>query len=350
VRQKLDSVQSYVARLIASICTLRTGSPEARAIEEVVAAWARRRGIVYRDEPQTRSASRCGTGTVPPWIEFLHAFDVEFRQRRLAFLIQGQNRLYATLADDTPAEQRREIDALKGHFYRCLDRLRRCEAPAFHSSVTCAELRGLFAAAPTEQEMATLDRYAEGFAATHETALTALIQRLAADVDLDAATGELDALLAGVEPSKWSAAARREVLVNYVGFPFWDVLTLAVTSWRDLGEFDEIRVDRLSPADARTLADLTNPPALRGTALMHFGAFFSRAFRENDYLLGRLQAIDRIIDIVCDSAGAEAVAGLDVAALKRRAFDVVLRAEEPHLTHVGPLIERLRADLVGTDE
>jgi hypothetical protein len=196
--------------------------------------------------------------------------------------------------------------------------------------------------------MGALERYADSFAARHETALTALIERLAADIDLDAATGDLDAMLARLEPSKWSVTARRDVLVNYVGFPFWDVLTLAVTSWRDLGEFDEIRVDRLSPADARTLAALESPPALRGTSFMHFGAFFSRAFRENDYLLGRLQAIDRIIDIVCDSAGASAVAAIDVAALKRRAFEVVLRAEAPHLTHVGALIERLRAGLVGT--
>jgi len=130
------------------------------------------------------------------------------------------------------------------------------------------------------------------------------------------------------------------------GFPFWDVLTLSVTSWRDLGEFDEIRVDRISPEDARTLARTKDPPALRGTAFMHFGAFFSRAFRENDYLLGRLQGIDRLIDIVCDSAGAAALAQIDVAALKRRAFDLVLRAEEAHLPRARELIERLRAELV----
>src|SRR5690606_24177710 len=131
VRQKLDSVQSYVARLLTSICALREGSAEARAVEEVVAAWARRRGIVYRDEPATRSASRCAEGTAPLWIEFLHAFDVEFRKRRLVFLIQGQNRLYATLADDAPAHQREALAALKRELYRCLDRLRRYEAPAF---------------------------------------------------------------------------------------------------------------------------------------------------------------------------------------------------------------------------
>lgn len=347
VRQKLDSVQSYVARLIGSICALRESSPEARVVEAVVAAWVQRHDVAYREDPTTRSASRCLTGEAPAWIEFLHAFDVEFRKRRLVFLIQGQNRLYATLADDASGEARRQVDTLKREFYRCLDRLRSYESADFHSSVTCAELRLLFAAAPTPEQMAALDHYAEDFAAANEAALTQLVERLAADIDLDAATDEIDVLLAQMEAGRWPADARREVLVNYIGFPFWDVLTLAVTSWRDLGEFDEIRVDRISPLDARTLARLDDPPALRGTAFMHFGAFFSRAFRENDYLLGRLQSLDRIVDIVCDSAGVAAVGAIDIPKLKRRAFELVLRTEEPHLPHARSLIERLRAELVG---
>jgi hypothetical protein len=172
------------------------------------------------------------------------------------------------------------------------------------------------------------------------------VDRLAAQIDLDAATRSIDALLARMDPAKWPAEARRGVLVNYVGFPFWDVLTLSVTSWRDLAEFDEIRVDRISPDDARTIAGTAAAPSLHGTAFMHFGAFFSRAFRENDYLLGRLHAIDRLIDIVCDSAGAAALAEVDVPALKRRAFDLALRTEEAHLPSARPLIERLRAELV----
>jgi patatin-related protein len=348
VRQKLDSVQAYLARLLASICGSRSGSPEARVIEAVVGAWARHRGIVYREEFAMRSAQRCASRSAPAWIEFLHAFDVEFRKRRLVFLIQGQNRLYATLGDDATAQARRRLDGLKREFYRCLDRLRRYESADFHASVTCAELQDLLAGPATAEQMAALDDYADQFAAANESALTRLIERLAADIRLDTATDELDVLLAGMGSSEWSRDARREVLVNYVGFPFWDVLTLPMTSWRDLGEFDEIRVDRISPEDARTLATLEDPPALRGTAFMHFGAFFSHAFRENDYLLGRLHSIDRIIDIVCDSAGATAMAGIDVAAIKRRAFDLVLRAEEAHLPNAGPLIERLRTALVKT--
>jgi hypothetical protein len=36
---------------------------------------------------------------------------------------------------------------------------------------------------------------------------------------------------------------------------------------------------------------------------------------------------------------------VDALALKRRAFDIVLRVEEKHLPHVGRLIADLRAEL-----
>jgi len=346
VRQKLDSVQTYVARIIVSICGLRGGSPEARVVDAIIDAWARRRGIAYRDEPATRSANRCATGHAPAWIVFLHAFDVEFRKRRLVFLIQGQNRLYATLTGTGAGEARRQVDGLKREFYQCLDHLRRYESPEYYSIITCSELRGLFGAPLTAEQMGSLESYAAEFAAVNEAALTRLVDRLAAHIDLDAATHDVDALLARMDPTALPPETRREILVNYIGFPFWDVLTLAVTSWRDFGEFDEIRVDRISPEDARTIARTADAPTLKGTGFLHFGAFFSRAFRENDYLLGRLHAIDRLIDIVCDSAGHEARAEINVAALKRRAFAIVLRAEAPHLSAVRPLVERLRAELV----
>jgi len=344
VRQKLNAVQAYVARAIASLCGLPEDAPATQAIEAVVAAWARRRGVVYRDEHASGGGS--GTRSDSGWVDFLHAFDVEFRKRRLVFLIQGQNRIYMQLADEEQGEVREQIDMLKRAFYAYLDQTRRLEDARFSSVLRCTELESFIATRSDAETIAELERSAEAFAAEHEAAVTRVVERLAAELDLGTMTDELDELLAGMDPDRWSARVRREVLVNYVGFPFWDVLTLAVTSWRDLGEFDEIRVDRISPEDAPTLARLTEPPALGGTTFMHFGAFLSRTFRENDYLLGRLHAIDRLIDIVCDSAGAEALAGIDVAAVKRRAFDVVLRAEEPHLPRVQALIERLREELV----
>jgi Protein of unknown function (DUF3376) len=150
-------------------------------------------------------------------------------------------------------------------------------------------------------------------------------------------------LLAGLDPRRWPAEARREVLINYLGFPFWDVLTFPLTSTREVGELHEILVDRISPQDARTLDGFNGAHSLKGIGFGHFAAFLSRAYRENDYLLGRLHAIDRLIDIVCDSARIDAAhEGIDVVALKKRAFTRVLDAEEPHLTESAGLIAALR--------
>ena len=87
----------------------------------------------------------------------------------------------------------------------------------------------------------------------HFDKLDRLIEQLAAEINLDASTRDLDDLLASLDPAEWHPEARREVLVNYLGFPFWDVLTFPMTSAREIGELNEILVDRISPQDARTL-------------------------------------------------------------------------------------------------
>ena len=154
--------------------------------------------------------------------------------------------------------------------------------------------------------------------------------------------------MASLDPAEWHADARREVLINYLGFPFWDVLTFPMTSAREIGELNEILIDRISPQDARALAGFDGIDSLKGVAFGHFAAFFSRSYRENDYLLGRLHALDRLIDIVCDAAGSEAAQRLDVPALKRRGFARIIDAEAPHLTHSGELIAALRRSIAAT--
>jgi hypothetical protein len=114
--------------------------------------------------------------------------------------------------------------------------------------------------------------------------------------------------------------------------------------WREAGEFNEIRIDRISAQDAAGIAKL-GAFRLQGAAFNQFAAFLSRAFRENDYLLGRLHAADRLIDIVCDAAGADALTPAEIAAHKRSAVLRILAAEEPHLPTCGAMIAQMRAAL-----
>ena len=68
----------------------------------------------------------------------------------------------------------------------------------------------------------------------------------------------------------------------------------------------------------------------------------SRGYRENDYLLGRLHALDRLIDIVCDSAGIEPKDKIDIMALKKRGFLRIIATEDRYLKQSRTLIKDLQ--------
>ncbi|HYB10074.1 MAG TPA: patatin-like protein [Alphaproteobacteria bacterium] len=350
VRLKLTTVRIFVSNTIISLCAIPPRSAAARAVAEIVDAWAALSGFTYveRDSHALKEESSSDEGELPSWIKFLLSFDVDFRKRRLNFLVQGQNRLYQMLDDPfCHGMEPTTVDKLKREFYRCLDALRQRENPAAFSTATRQAAAALFTLKPTSHEARQLNVFAERFARENASRIEGLIARLAAEIDLNRTTHDVDALLAGMDTAAWSPAARREVLINYLGFPFWDVLTLSVTNWRDAAEFDEILIDRISPDDAMTFRDAGLVGELRGTAFGHFGAFFSRAYRENDYLWGRLHAIDRLIDIVCDSAEIDASSdGIDVNALKCRAFEILLAREAPHLPLCGEVVARLREEIV----
>jgi patatin-related protein len=346
VRLKLASVRAFIGQLIVNLRGVRPESPLGRAVFEIVDAWCAHTGASYdpaHREVLSTDVMHSPEG-LPRWIKLLLAFDADFRKRRLQFLIQGQNRLYQVLDErDANGHDPVVIDRLKRDFYLCLEALRRRESADFFSASTRSMAEALFPVAPTAAQAKQLPDYARGFVEHNAVGLTALIDRLAVEIDLDAGTEDIEKLLARMDPSQWRPAARREVLVNFLGFAFWDILTFSVTSWRDVGEFDEVRIDRISPADVRTLREVGAAGTLKGTGFAHFAAFLSRTYRENDYLLGRLHGADRLIDIVCDAAGLEHSAdSLDIAALKQRAFVAILDAEEKSLPQSRDLVAALR--------
>jgi hypothetical protein len=113
-----------------------------------------------------------------------------------------------------------------------------------------------------------------------------------------------------------------------------------------LDEFDPIKVDRISPDDAQTIRKGGAAATLKGIEFNNFGAFFSRAYRENDYLWGRLHGVDRLVDILV-SALPESVQ-IDPAtalAFKKKAFVAILDQEAPRLKRAKDLIAELRVEI-----
>jgi len=347
-RLKLASVHGFISHLIMTLRGTSARTPLGRAISEIVEAWAVRADVTYhRLNGRALSVETAAAEELPRWVKLLRAFDVDFRKRRLQFLIQGQNRLYETLSEEVlEGRTAVSIDRLKRDFYQCLDTLRRHERAAFFSARTRELAQALFQIEPSAEQAKEIGSYAASFAERHAGEIGELVDLLAAEIDLEASTEDVDRLLAQMDPDLWEPTARRDVMVNYLGFPFWDILTFSVTSWRDVGEFDEILVDRISPADIRTLRHFGTAESLKGTGFAHFAAFLSRAYRENDYLIGRLHGADRLIDIVCDCAGIDpAQQDAEVRALKRRAFEAILDAEETHLPNSVALVALLRRSI-----
>ena len=348
VRLKLASVRAFGAELIVKLRGVPAQSPLSRVVSEIIDAWALHKGIVYeRAESEVLEFESQTAEHLPAWVKYLLAFDVKYRVRRMHFLITGQNRLYQLIDEDRFAGlDPLVIDQLKREFYGRLDALRRREDAGFYSREVRELAADIFPAAPSGAEVRHLQAYAATFVEQHIAKLDLLIEQLAVETDLNASTREIDDLLASLDPAKWHPEARREVFVNYLGFPFWDVLTFPMTRAREMGELNEILIDRISPQDARTLSGFDGVESLKGIAFGHFAAFLSRAYRENDYLLGRLHALDRLIEIVCDAAGVDPKAdGIDVLALKKRGFAAIIAAEEPHLTHSRDLIAALRRSM-----
>lgn len=359
LRLKLSAVIEDVATLASLICGYERGSREAAQIIAVVQAWAALSGVmpVSLDVSSTFMPGE----DAPPWVKFLLRFDVRYRQRRIRFVVRAVNQLYTRLSEaEYQGLGTERLDRIKAGLYDALALLRPMEARVGsplnddrdlgRDSVIAvkAVVGKIVHATRADPSLAAQPEViAQKFADTIGEALALVGDDLQLKRDNERTDALLVALVEGVGESRpLPSAARQELVEHYIGFAVWDVLTFSITNWRDLDEFDEIRVDRLSPDDAQTLRQGDASATLKGVQFHHFGAFFSRAYRENDYLWGRLHAADRLLDIVLDAARIEG-AGKDVDAiqLKAKAFEAILESEKDNLPGCESLIKDLQVEV-----
>ena len=359
LRLKLTAVIEDVAAVVAEICGYGRESIEAQRIINIIQRWAALTGVSPSHEELNRTDGDLNAAP-PPWVRFLLRFDVRYRQRRIRFVVRAVNQLYMRLAEpEFEGLKAERLDRIKAGLYDALGLLQ----PMTARAAAANGVVGL--AASTIDTVKTVVRnIAEAIAADVALAADpdAVAQRFVKDIgDALALLGDdlaleddnprTDALLVtlvdgsdGLGPLP--KPARRELTEHFIGFAVWDVLTFSITNWRDLDEFDEIRVDRLSPDDSQTLRKGDAAATLRGVRFHHFGAFFSLEYRQNDYLWGRLHASERLIDIVLDAAKIEGAGhDIDALALKIRAFNAVLDEEEAELTQCRDLIKQLRIEV-----
>jgi hypothetical protein len=139
---------------------------------------------------------------------------------------------------------------------------------------------------------------------------------------------------------------RRKVLLAYLGFPFYDAVTLPLLRNAALGEFEPVKVDRISPDDCHSIRTGGAAATLRGVEFYNFGAFFSRAYRENDYLWGRLHGAERMIDLIASALPeVQAIDPAILAAFKHEAFLAILDEEQSNLVADPGLVAGIRREV-----
>lgn len=256
-----------------------------------------------------------GGGATGATIAFFRAHDTGFRIRRLQLLARKLARDWQTGSD--VAED--ALDRARDRLYEILALYYNADEDVLH----VPRFREL-AADALRQPGAVLD-----FLAT---------QRLLPATDLRAEEMLIDAL------EDMPKDLKRRMLLTYLGFPFYDVATLPLSRREGLDEFNPVKIDRISPDDALSIREGGTAATLRGIEFYNFGAFFSRDYRENDYLWGRLHGAERMIDLLASTVSG-GMAAETVREGKRAAFLAVLEEEELAGRCQRGLIEQIRAEV-----
>lgn len=248
-----------------------------------------------------------GKGATPAAIAFFRDHDLGFRIRRLRFVIRTLRTRIEQGAFD-----RAEAEPLRAKLFMLLARYLDRESINYYTGFDNSSAANF------------LDNVGR------QRALTAL-------------DGETDAELAEALAAA-PKAARRVVLFAYLGFPFYDVSTLPLLQGEGLSEFDPVKIDRISPEDV-TVVRRGVKETLKGIEFNSFGAFFSRAYRENDYLWGRLHGADRLFDIILS---ATQVPAERASAIKHRLLAAILAEEEGRLTQIPELFGKIRLEIAAS--
>lgn len=302
---KVEGVADRIATHLHHIAD-QPGSERWRRLRDAVWAEVERRGA---DDFATSHAASASPAT----LDLLRAHDLGFRIRRLRLLARR-------LTELDKRHEHAELAPMRDAIYESLAGYLEC-----HRADPFSGLREAARAADLDAAM--------------------LLDQLAARMDLRTLDRETDERLsAGL--SRLSKDMRRPMLLAYLGFPFFDIATLPLLQGEGLNEFDPIRVDRISPDDATSIRSGGARATLKGIQFNNFGAFFSRAYRENDYLWGRLHGAERLIDILLSTLPPGSTLGPGrVASIKRSIFLAILDQEQPRLTAIPTLFDQLREEI-----
>jgi hypothetical protein len=236
--------------------------------------------------------------------------------------------------------QREDIDEAKGRLWEAVVVLREAMSGTDFDAALTGRFTECFGADPMRKFLGEAGFDAHVYANGHREQLDALETALRDHLNkrLSGFTADLYSGLLGLTAG-WNDDRRWDLLVRYLGFPFWDVLLYPIQALSDVGERDHVEVVRISPRDEHLLPVMGDPKRkkLVGAEKGHFGAFLSRLGREQDYLWGRLDGAERYIRILLGDAE-EA----EVERWCREAFRGILEEDEQAVPKAAALVQHVR--------
>jgi patatin-related protein len=328
VRLKISGVVDSYAEAVCAVCDYPPDSSHALLTRSSLRAWAELRQLFeQRIEP---SAGQ---------IQFLKDFDLGYGERRLRFVIDGLSHLY-TRAGTEGYPQREQIDETKGRLWEAVVDLREAMSGTGFDAELCGRFTDCFGVDPMRKFLKQTGFDAHVYANDHREQLDALETALRDHLNkrLSGFTADLYSGLLDLTDG-WNDDRRWDLLVRYLGFPFWDVLLYPIQALSDVGERDHVEVVRISPRDEHLIPVMGDPKRkkLIGAEKGHFGAFLSRRGREQDYLWGRLDGAERYIRILLGDAE-EA----EVERWCQEAFRAILEEDEQAVPKASALVQHVR--------
>jgi patatin-related protein len=335
LRLKLESVIDSLGSVAAGVGGFRPESDANAFVRGAVRRWAIRRRLLT-DEPTMTDEQ----------VTFLKTFDLGYAERRLRFVIKRLNLHFHGVERRTAAPFRADLNAAKQDLYDLVRDIRAAQEAITEGTAPSGPAGEALQAARRAFPPA---RVADAVRAARVDAEVAFVGYLDdAEDDLDRAAAAIAEYLKESLPDPpgqsfdtlaqategWSDDVRRDLMVAFAGFPYWDGLTYPIRTFARLGELDRIEVVRMSPKEPSQLTPLAGQPKLLGVSKHHFNAFFSRKARENDYLWGRLDGAEQLIRLLL---------GDESVNFAPEAFQAILADEGERLTTIRPLVGHLRS-------
>ncbi len=267
-------------------------------------------------------------------IGLLQAFDIPFRLRRIRALVKAVNAAYENGAD------RSALDACKRSL---ADIVCRYEVAMTDSGDDLRQIEQIVES-DINVLLEVLAGQPQSIITQHEQMLTQIFKAVARrfrDIGTDENQKVADAVML------LSGDTRQRIAHALIAFPYNDVMIYPLME--TAGVTDPITVEtlRISPYDARIVGDRITP--LESSDFGAFKGFLSRRLREIDLLYGRLNGIERMVDLIVNTS-AKNPDSPDMQTLRKRytvkAMACALNeAEKTADTEIRPLIVELRKKL-----